>query len=183
MVANPRAAKYSRYEKEGDATKLPFSDAEFDLVFARYLLIHVPEPDLVIQEMFRVLRPGGQAVSFEPDCSMDFAFPENPGMTSMRKLLQHRFAQPYVGRQLVHRFRARKPRSLEAGACLGLEHEGQVYKRIYRMTAEAMLPGAIGAGLFTEQEANVLVEQMKTLEESAETTFVKVPDFWVIATR
>jgi SAM-dependent methyltransferase len=170
-----------RFE-QGDATQLPFPAGEFDLVFARYLLIHIPEPDLVIQEMFRMLRPGGRAVSFEADCGMDFTYPEHPCMTGVRKLLQHRFAQPYAGRQLVHRFRARKPRNLEAGACLGLEHEGKVYKQIYRMTAEAMLPGAISAGLFTNEEGIALVEQLNALEASAETIVVKVPDFWVIAT-
>lgn len=122
-------------------------------------------------------------MSFECDCGMDFTYPDHPCMGSMRRLLQHRFAQPYAGRQLVHRFRARKPRGLEAGAHLGLEHEGHVYRKIYRMTAEAMLPGAIAAGLFTDKEGISLVEQLKALEASAETIMVKVPDFWVIATR
>ena len=30
-----------RFE-QGDATELPFSDEEFDLVFTRYLLVHIP---------------------------------------------------------------------------------------------------------------------------------------------
>jgi SAM-dependent methyltransferase len=171
-----------RFER-GDATKLPFSDGEFDLVFARYLLVHIAEPDLVIHEMFRVLRPGGRAVSFEPDCCMDFTYPENAGMRTMTQLFQKRFAQPHVGRQLVCRFRANKPSSLQAGACLGMEHEGQVYKRIYRLTAQAMLPGAKAAGLFTEDECAALLEQMKALEASPEAITVKLPDFWVVATR
>src|SRR5215813_7048117 len=50
--------------QEGDASKLPFPDHAFDLVFTRYLLVHIPDPDLVIGEMLRLLRPGGHAVSF-----------------------------------------------------------------------------------------------------------------------
>jgi SAM-dependent methyltransferase len=175
---NPRV----RFE-QGDAAKLPFPEESFDLVFTRYLLVHVPEPDHVIGEMFRVLRPGGRAVSYEPDCCMDFAYPENPGMRTITRLFQGLFAQPHVGRQLVHRFRRRKPASLEAGACLGMEHEGNAYKRLYRLTAEAMGPAAGAKALLAEHEFQALIAHMKALESSDESVTVKLPDFWVIATR
>ena len=185
LVAYARANSSStrvRFE-QGDATKLPFTEGSFDLVFARYLLVHIPEPDLVIREMFRGLRPGGRVVSFEPDCCMDFTYPENPGMRTMTRLFQNLFAQPHVGRQLVHRFRERKPVSVEAGACLGLEHDGKIYKRLYRLTAEALGTAACAKGLLTGDEYAALIEHMKTLETSVESITVKLPDFWVIATR
>jgi ubiquinone/menaquinone biosynthesis C-methylase UbiE len=43
----------------GDAQRLPFSDASFDCVLAMHMLYHVPDRDLAIAEMRRVLRPGG----------------------------------------------------------------------------------------------------------------------------
>jgi 2-polyprenyl-6-hydroxyphenyl methylase/3-demethylubiquinone-9 3-methyltransferase len=42
-----------------DALKLPFADASFDVVSAMDFLEHVTEPDLVVKEISRVLRPGG----------------------------------------------------------------------------------------------------------------------------
>ena len=42
-----------------DARKLDFSDASFDLVFSFHALEHIPDPDLCLAEMNRVLRPGG----------------------------------------------------------------------------------------------------------------------------
>ena len=45
--------------KEGDALQLPFADAEFDRVVAAEVLEHVPGDIQAIQELARVLRPGG----------------------------------------------------------------------------------------------------------------------------
>jgi len=48
----------------GDATKMPFKDNEFDVVFSYHLLWHLPkeEQDKIIKEMVRVARPGGMIV-------------------------------------------------------------------------------------------------------------------------
>ena len=43
-----------------DAHRLPVADQTFDLAYARYLLEHVSDPGVVLDEMRRVLRPGGQ---------------------------------------------------------------------------------------------------------------------------
>jgi len=43
----------------GDAQWLPFADASFDCILAMHMLYHVPDRDLAIAEMRRVLRPGG----------------------------------------------------------------------------------------------------------------------------
>lgn len=52
---------------QGSADRLPFPDASFDLVTCQTLLIHVPDPAVVIAEMWRVLRPGGQLMVAEPN--------------------------------------------------------------------------------------------------------------------
>ena len=47
--------------QEGDATELPFPDNSFDAVVCGYGIMHVPDPERALQEMLRVLRPGGRA--------------------------------------------------------------------------------------------------------------------------
>lgn len=54
-----------RYE-QGSVEQLPFADARFDLVTCQTLLIHVPSPRQVLQEMLRVLKPGGLLLAAEP---------------------------------------------------------------------------------------------------------------------
>ena len=43
----------------GDAQRLPFDDASFGTLLAMHMLYHVPDRDLAISEMRRVLVPGG----------------------------------------------------------------------------------------------------------------------------
>jgi SAM-dependent methyltransferase len=45
---------------EGDAEGLPFPDRSFDVVFNAFGLPHVPHPQKVVAEAYRVLKPGGR---------------------------------------------------------------------------------------------------------------------------
>ena len=47
---------------QGDAQRLPFRDASFDRVTSNHMLFHVPDRELALREMRRVLRHGGRAV-------------------------------------------------------------------------------------------------------------------------
>jgi ubiquinone/menaquinone biosynthesis methyltransferase len=55
----------------GDMTSLPFRSASFDLVTTGYGLRNVPDLDTAIDEIARVLRPGGRLLS------LDFNRPES----------------------------------------------------------------------------------------------------------
>lgn len=50
-----------------EAERLPFPDASIDGCRAERVLLHVDSPATLIQEMARVLRPGGVMAVFEPD--------------------------------------------------------------------------------------------------------------------
>ncbi|WP_353471525.1 class I SAM-dependent methyltransferase [Salipiger sp. H15] len=45
-----------------DARSLGFDDASFDVVVAMHMISVVPEPERVMREMVRVLKPGGQLI-------------------------------------------------------------------------------------------------------------------------
>jgi SAM-dependent methyltransferase len=60
---------------QADSTRLPFADGSFDVVFARALLHHLPEPDQGLAEIRRVLRPGGLAVLADTNRSLLSALP------------------------------------------------------------------------------------------------------------
>jgi SAM-dependent methyltransferase len=50
----------------GDASRLPFPDAAFDLVVAGALLEHLVDPVAAVRECARVVRPGGRIVAWVP---------------------------------------------------------------------------------------------------------------------
>jgi ubiquinone/menaquinone biosynthesis C-methylase UbiE len=45
---------------EGEAERLPFADASFDVVISNGVIDLVPDKDAVFGELYRVLRPGGR---------------------------------------------------------------------------------------------------------------------------
>jgi ubiquinone/menaquinone biosynthesis C-methylase UbiE len=46
----------------GDAETIPFSDGTFDLVYSNGVIHHTPNTTRVIDEIFRVLKPGGRCI-------------------------------------------------------------------------------------------------------------------------
>ena len=45
---------------EGEAERLPFPDASFDVVISNGVIVLIPDKDAVFAELYRVLRPGGR---------------------------------------------------------------------------------------------------------------------------
>jgi len=75
---------------QGDASRLPFCDESFDVVFHGCLLHHLERPLECVNEIRRVLRPGGTAV---------FYLPCDPGFTLrvIQRVLTQRSARRLMG--------------------------------------------------------------------------------------
>ena len=63
-IATTRAAELGRDVdlRQGDAHHLPFADATFDTVVCTFGLCAIPDIDAALDEMTRVLRPGGKLI-------------------------------------------------------------------------------------------------------------------------
>jgi SAM-dependent methyltransferase len=60
---------------QGDCQEVPFRSEQFDLVLARSLLHHLPDPQAGLAEIHRVLRPGGQVILSDTNYSLLSALP------------------------------------------------------------------------------------------------------------
>ncbi len=63
---------------KADICKLPFKDNEFDYIFCNHVLEHIPNDTKAMQELYRVLAPGGIGVFQIPqDLSREITFEDN----------------------------------------------------------------------------------------------------------
>ena len=53
--------------QEGDGRALPLGASEFDIAVIHTVLSHVPEPQRILAEAFRIVRPGGWLAVFDGD--------------------------------------------------------------------------------------------------------------------
>ena len=56
---NGRIAEVEIRWVEADVEELPFNDGEFDVVLSQFAHIFAPRPEIALQQMLRVLKPGG----------------------------------------------------------------------------------------------------------------------------
>jgi uncharacterized protein YbaR (Trm112 family) len=66
-VLNLEYLPYRRVDLYADGLRLPFADDTFDFILSQAVLEHVPEPQTAVDEIRRVLKPGGLVYA-------DFAF-------------------------------------------------------------------------------------------------------------
>lgn len=51
--------------RQGDATKLPFDDGVFDVVWTEHMAMNIPDKTKLYKEMHRVLKPGGTLAIYD----------------------------------------------------------------------------------------------------------------------
>jgi SAM-dependent methyltransferase len=94
--------------RAGDAVDLPLAEDErgsFDLVHARFLLEHHPEPLAVVRAAVRAARPGGRIVLFDDDHDVLRTSPPTPAFAAAWEAYWRSYedvgCDPLVGRHLV----------------------------------------------------------------------------------
>lgn len=88
----------------GDVYALDFADAAFDVVYANQLLQHLTDPVRALQEMRRVLRPGGLLAVRDADYATMSPHPKFPEFLDWNRLYHEvayrNHAEPDAGRTL-----------------------------------------------------------------------------------
>jgi len=65
-------------EVKADICNLPFKDDEFDVILCNHVLEHIPDDKKAMEELFRVLKPGGWGIFQIPqDLSRETTFEDN----------------------------------------------------------------------------------------------------------
>jgi ubiquinone/menaquinone biosynthesis C-methylase UbiE len=164
----------------GDAHKLDFPPATFDVVIAHTLISHVTEPMAVLGEMARLARPGGTVVVFDGDyASLTYAYRDHSfGQRMDIALSFSTFNNPRIMRDL--------PRLLPG---LGLKVEaawGEAVVEIghasyFRSFAETYVPHVKKSGLLPAQSIEAWYREQRQAMENG--TFFAACNYYTYLAR
>ncbi|KAB2319925.1 methyltransferase domain-containing protein [Betaproteobacteria bacterium SCN1] len=164
----------------GDAHKLDFPAASFDIVIAHTLISHVTAPLAVLGEMARVVKPGGIVVVFDGDyASLTYAFADHDfGHQMDMALANATFNNPRIMRDL--------PRLLPE---LGLKFVGGWGDAVaeigqgsyFKSFAETYVPYVKRSGAFPEQSIDIWFDtQLRAMMNG---TFFATCNYYTYVTR
>ena len=123
-IAQRQHASYPRraHYVQADASRLPFSDDNFDISFCHYLLLWIGHPLQVLGEMCRVTVPGGKILALaEPDYGGRIDFPDRfKKLNELQEAsLRSQGADPRFGRKLAQLFTQAGLAEVEVGVLGG----------------------------------------------------------------
>lgn len=104
-LVNLNVGPFPNVEVVADAHLLPYVDSSVDAIFSEAVLEHLCDPAKAVGEMFRVLKPGGEAVVITPFMQAYHGYP-------------HHY-QNFTLTGHIHLFRSQGFTILEAGTCVG----------------------------------------------------------------
>lgn len=167
-----------------DAARLQFADNSFDFVFARYLLMHLPEPEAVLKEMLRVCRSGGVVAIQEPDFSFQRCYPDSWAYTRLPDLLGRLFPDAFLGPKLRWFLEKLGYSSSNVLVDSLIEVNENDLRRLYRLSIEAMEKAAIEKGIYSEEEFEQLRAELERVENEQNMLCVSnyVFSTWVVKT-
>jgi SAM-dependent methyltransferase len=154
-----------------------FDGGPFDLVYARFLLSHLSEPEKSLARMRQLARPGRRIATESIDMSGSYCHPHDPAHA--------RYAELYT--EVVRRgggdadLGRRLPAIALAGGLGDVRwnvfqpvHASGPHKHLQAVTMERIRPAVLRHGLATDQEIDSIIDGMHAFAEDP-TTLVAMP--------
>ena len=138
----------------------PVSTPErFDVVYARFLLSHLPRPEQAVAHLAARLAPGGVMVVEDVDCSAQFCSPASAAFTRFvdlyRTAVRGRGADPDIGPRLPGMLRDAGLAAVDFGVVQPAAMEGDV-KLLAPITFEAIASALVAQELVSIREVGRL---------------------------
>jgi SAM-dependent methyltransferase len=153
---------------EASATDTGLQRAAFDLVYCRFLLIHLPDPERALREMRALLKPDGILVCEDGDLTSAGSQPPSAlgAFAELFSRLGARRGLDYtLGRRLFQMVMAAGFPVPEISSNQPVVARGET-KRLLELSVAEAGPALVAAGVLTEKElADTLVEMRQATED------------------
>ena len=157
------AAKLSNVEFRVAEAGQGGAAAEFDLVYARFVLTHLRDPAGILAEMRGRLRPGGMVVLEDIDFRGHFCHPENLAfwryVELYSQMVRARGADPDIGPRLPALLLDAGYENVQLQVVQPAGMEGEV-KLIAAITMENIADSVLAEGLASRRELDGLVRDL-----------------------
>jgi len=138
-------------------------EPEFDLVYARFLLTHLPDPSAILAKIRQALRPGGIFVVGDIDFRGYFSYPECPALARYVALyteaVKRRGGDPYIGPRLPALLRAAGFEDIQMSIVQPAGLDGEV-KLISPLTMENIADAVMADALASRTEIDHIVKEL-----------------------
>lgn len=137
--------------------------AEFDFVYARFLLTHLPHPCALVGKIFQALRPGGTFAVADIDFRGYFSYPESPAVARYVELytnaVKRRGGDPNIGPRLPSLLAAAGFENVQMSVTQPAGLDGEV-KLLTPLTMENIADAVIAEGLAGRTEIDQIVGEL-----------------------
>ena len=152
---------------EASATDTNLPRESFDLVYCRFLFIHLTDPEAALREMRALLKPGGILVCEDGDLTSATSEPPSAlqEFSNLFGALGPKWGVDYtLGRRLFHLVQAADFSQVEVTLNQPVFAHGE-NKRLIELSVAEAGPSFVAAGLITKQQLEETLAEMQRLAQ------------------
>jgi len=162
--ADAAAAGVTNLEfRNDDVMSGPAGDERFDVIYARCLLTHLPDPAIAVGAMRERLVPGGVLIVEDIDFTGHFCHPESPALRRYvdlyRRAVERRGGDPLIGPRVPGLMMDAGFDAVEMHVVQPAGVSGEV-KLLNPITMENIAEAVIGDGLASSAEVEQIVAEL-----------------------
>ena len=146
-------------------------EAAYDLVYARFLLTHLSEPEKCLDTMLKACKPGGLIVIEDIDFTGNFCYPRFPAYERYTELYQEvvrrRGGDPNIGHKLPGMLRKAGVQDVRVSVAQPAHLEGEG-KLVTAITMMRIADSVISEGLAPQDEVDRVIAELNEVASNPE---------------